>query len=241
LNISLPLRRLSKPISPEIIASTLNRNARTCGGARIVGQRRQGGREVVADLPVDLLPWDNETELQLLLGSTIAELEAALGAPAQCSESPPQAAVPLEQVEAVFAEAGWPAQQGETGCLEVPLDVAGNYFVACVDHDSPSLRLTVPILAAELRTAATVCRSALSVLLWLTASRMRMVNPVRSRRAMALEIALPPGQCNAISLSHACAALSVALQQCAAEAALLIADERLAQRYLSILGFPASP
>jgi hypothetical protein len=67
-----------------------------------------------------------------------------------------------------------------------------------------------------------------------------MVKPARSRRTLALEVSLPPGHCNTIGLGHACAALSVALQQFAAEAALLVADENLAQTYLSNLGFSTS-
>ena len=42
------------------------------------------------------------------------------------------------------------------------------------------------------------------------------------------------------NLAHACAALSVALQRCAAEAALLVADEELARIYLKNLGLPTS-
>ena len=125
--------------------------------------------------------------------------------------------------------------------FEIPLEVPGNYLVANVGHDSSSTRLSVPILAAELATAPHKCRHAVTVLLWLTSSRIRMVKAIRSRHALALEVSLSAAQVNAIALAHACAALSAALQQCAAEAGLLIADEELAQIYLSNLEFPTSP
>jgi len=236
LSISLPLRRLSRPISLEIIASLLSRNGRIDGGARIVGQRRQGGREIVADIPVEMLPWDDEAELLRLLGATVTGLDAALCTDLQCRESSAQAGLSREQVEASFDEAGWPAQPGAGESLEVPLDVPGSYFVAYVERGGPSVRLSVPILPVELGAASTTCRNAVAVLLWLTASRVRLVKPRRSRRALALEISNPPGHCNAIGLAHACAALSVTLRRCAAEAALLAASEELAQRYLSTLG-----
>jgi hypothetical protein len=240
LSIGVSLRLLSMPISLNIIGSMLSRNARIDGSSRIVGQRRQGGRQIVADIPVDLLPWDEEAELDLLLGSTVARLNAALCPNVQHTESLSQAGLPREQIEAAFNEAGWPAQPGEDERLEIPLEVPGSYFVASVDHDSASTRLSVPILAGELAAASLNCRSAVTVLLWLTASRIRMVKATRSRRALALEASLPPGQCNAIGLAHACAALSVALQQFVREAALLVADEELAPIYLSNLGFPTS-
>jgi len=240
LSISLPLRLLSMPISLKIIASMLSRNARIDGSSRIIGQRRLGRRQIVADIPVDLLPWDEEAELDLLLGSTIAGLNAALCPNVQHTESLSQAGLPREQIEAAFNEAGWPAQPGEGERPEIPLEVPGNYLVANVNHDSPSIRLSVPILAGELAAAPDKCRDAVSVLLWLTSSRIRMVKATRSRRALALEVSLLPGHCNAIGLAHACAAVSVALQQFVREAALLVADEELAQIYLSNLGFPMS-
>jgi len=237
LSISLPLRRQSGPLSLGIIGSMLSRNGRVAASVRIVGQRRQGGREVVADIPADLLLWDDESEFRRVLGSTIAGLDTALATNPQCCDSPSPTGSPREQVEANFDEAGWPSQPGEGDRLEVPLDVPGNYFVANVEHGGPSASLTVPILAAELGAAPAVCRNAVAVLLWLTASRVRMVKPTRSRRALALEVSLLPGHCKPIGFAHACAALSVALQQCAAEAALLVADEDLARLYLSNLGF----
>ncbi len=240
LSVSLPLRRLSMPISLKIIGSMLSRNARIDGSSRIIGQRQPGRRQIVADIPVDMVPWDCATDLDTLVDGTIAGLRAALSPNGQHTESLSPAGLPREQIEAIFDEAGWPAQLGEAEQLEVPLEVPGNYFVATVDHGGPSARLSVPILPTEFRAASQYCRGAVSVLLWLTASRIRMVKAMRSRRALALEVSLLPGHCNAIGLAHACAALSVALQHCAAEATLLVADEELAQIYLSKLGFPTS-
>ena len=240
LSISLSLRLLSMPISIKIIGSMLNRNARIDGTSRIIGRRQPGRRQIVADIPVDMVPWDSETDLDMLVDKTNAGLVAALSPNLQHSESPSRAGLPREQIEAIFVEAGWPAQPGEGERLEVPLEVPGHYFVANVDHDSPSTRLSVPLLAGEIAAAPLNCRSAATVLLWLTASRIRMVKPTRSRGALALEACLLRGHCNATGLAHACAALSVALQRCAAEAALLVADEELARIYLKNLGLPTS-
>ena len=240
LSFSLSLRLLSMPMNLKVIGSMLNRNARIDGASRIIGQRQQGRRQIVADIPVDMVPWDCETDLDTLVAETNAGLGAALSPNLQHSESLSQAGLPREQIEAICDEAGWPAQPGEGERLEVPLEVPGHYFVANVDHDSPATRLSVPLLAGEIAAASPNCRSAATVLLWLTASRIRMVKPTRSRGALALEARLLPGHCNATGLAHACAALSVALKHCAAEAALLVADEELAQIYLKNLGLPTS-
>ena len=240
LSVSLSLRLLSMPINIKIIGSMLSRNAGMNGCSRIIGQRRQGRRQLVTDIPVDSLPWDSAAELDVLVGSTIADLNTVLRTDTRKTKPLPQAEAARGQVEASLDEAGWPALPGETGHLEVPLEVPGGYFVACVTHDGTSARLAVPILGSELAAAPQVCRNAMTVLLWLTASRIRMVKPVRSRRSLALEVSLPPGHCNTIGLGHACAALSVALQRFAAEAARLVADQDLARIYLSNLGFSTS-
>ena len=240
LSISLPLRQLSRPISVKVIASMSRRNARIRIGARIVGQRQQGRRQIVTDLPVDMLPWDDAAALDDLLGTTLAGLYAAVSTNPRWSASPPQAGLPREQIEAIFDEAGWPAQQGEGDHLEVPLEVPGSYFLARVDHDSAWWRLSVPLAAADLASAPLNCRNAMLVLQWLTASNSRMVKPVCSRPGLTLEVTLAPEHCSASGIAHACAALSVALQHCATEAALLVTDEALAQAYLSNLGFSTS-
>jgi len=240
LSVSLSLRLLRSPTSLKIIGTMLRRNARMDGCCRIIGPCRQDRRQIVTDMAVDLLPWDSEAELGLLLSRAITGLNAALSTSRRHSKLPAPAAPPRGQAEACFVDAGWPSQPGAGECLEVPLEVPGNYFVANVDYDGASTRLCVPILPGEYGVASAASRSAVSVLLWMTASSIRMVKPVRSRRAPGLEVSLLPQHCNATGLGHACATLSVALQHCAAEAALLVADERLAQVYLSNLGFPTS-
>ena len=240
LSASLSLRQLSRPISLKIIGETLCRNARINGSERIVGQCRPGGRQIVVDIPVELVPWDSDENLDTLLGRAIAGLDDTVSKTRAGGAPPVQVATPREQIEACFEEAGWPVQAGEGDSLEVPLEVPGSYFVGSVNHDSDLTRLRVPILPAEYGAASLDCRDAVSVLLWLTAGRIRMVRPLRSRRSLALEATLLPGHSNAIGLAHACAALSVVLQRSAAEAALLLADEALARIYLSNLGFPTS-
>ena len=72
LSISMSLRLLSMPINLEVIGSMLNRNARIDGTSRIIGQRQQGRRQIVADIPVEMVPWDCETDLDTLVAETNA-------------------------------------------------------------------------------------------------------------------------------------------------------------------------
>jgi len=239
LSISVSLRRLSGPVNLNIIGEMLSRNTRIDDSPRLVAQRQQGKRQIVVEIPVEMLPWDDEVELDVLLGSTITGLKAALKKKHLPSRKTGPV-LPLKQVAADFDEAGWPSQPGKAAGLEVPLEVPGHYFVGVVKDDSRSTGLTVPILKSEFATASPDCRSAVTLLLWLNSSRTRMVKATRSRRGWALEVALPAAQCNAIGLRHACAALCAALQQCVAEAACLIADRDLARVYLSTLGFSSS-
>jgi hypothetical protein len=235
LSISLSLRVLSKPMDCKLIGTMLSRNARIEGSPRIIGRRLR--RQLVADIPVELLSWESESELETLVAATIASVGAALDASVQHPPVSPQAQLPREQLAAMFDEAEWPTRADEGDGLDVPLEVPGTYLAASVRHDGSSTRLSVPILVNELASAPYKCRSAVTVLLWLVASRVRMVKPTRSRRALGLEVSLPPGPVKAEALAHGCAALSAALQAFVTEAGLLAADECLAQTYLSNLGF----
>lgn len=235
LCIGVPLRLLSTPINLKIIGSMLGRNARIDGSCRIIGNRQQGRRQIVADIPTDIVPWDCEADLDALIEGTIGDLNAVLEQNPQHPNPPSQ--LSREQVEAIFDAAGWPVQPGEGNDLEIPLEVPGNYLAANVYQDSSSIRLAVPILAGQLAAAPHVCREAVTVLLWLTSSRMRMVRATRSRQVLALQVSLPSAQVDAVALAHACAALSATLQQFLAEAGLLIVEEDLAGIYLANLKF----
>ena len=187
LSLSMSLRQLKLPINLKIIGSMLSRNARMDGSCRIVAQRQHGRRQIVADLPAEILPWDCETGLDTLIGGTIAGLDAAVSPNAQHGSPISEAGLPREpvsheQMEAMFDEAGWPAQPGEDERLEIPLEVPGTYHSASVEHDSASICLSVPILPVELAAAPRLCRDAVTVLLWFTSSRLRMVKATRSRR-----------------------------------------------------------
>ncbi len=240
LSVTMSLRLITAPMSVKMVASALTRNAGIEGISRIVRQREPGRRQIIADIPVETVPWDSESDLDELLCETIAGLNVAYSPPLQYADSPARSGLSHEQLVAMFDEAGWPVQQGECERLEIPLDVPGNYFLATVDQDSRSTGLSVPILAAELGNASKQCREAVAVLLWLTSSRIRMVKATQMRRCLAFEASLPPAQVSASGLAHACGALSSALRQVAKEAELLIADVELARTYLSILEFPTS-
>ena len=240
LNMSLPLRALDRSPDPELIGGMLDHNARLEGSARIIGSGLRRQRQLVVDVPADLLPWDSESELETLIAALLESIGTAVNVIGQPRAIRPQTPLPHEQLQEALDEAGWPAQAGEAenleGPLEVPLEVPGTYLAARVRHDSRSTRLTVPILVDELAAAPQECRNAVIVLLWLMASHVRMVRAVRARRALALEVSLLPGHASAAALAHGCAALSAALQQVATEAELLASDDHLAQIYLSNLG-----
>ncbi len=240
LNMSLPLRALDRSPDPELIGGMLDHNARIQSSARIIGSGLQRQRRLDVDVPADLLPWDSESELDTLIAALLESIATAMNAIGRPRAIPPQTPMPRGQLEEALDEAGWPAQAGEAesfeGPLEVPLEVSGTYVAARISHDGRSTRLTVPMLVDELAGASYACRNGVIVLLWLIASRVRMVKATRSRRVLALEVSLLPGYAGAAALAHGCAALSAALQQVATEAKLLAADDRLAQIYLSNLG-----
>jgi len=235
LCLSVSLRTLQKPMDVRLIGATLRRNARIDGSPRIIGFRERRRRELVVDIPTDLLPWQSESEIERMLAASISSLGAALNSKPAFAAMPRQAHLPREELEAIFDEAGWPTRYGEDDGLQVPLDVLGSYLTATVKHDGSSTALSVSILENQPSSVPDACRGAVAVLLWLVASRVRLVKPTRSKRALALDVTL--GAVTAAELAHGCAALSTALQQLVDEAKLLIANEHLAQVYLSNLGF----
>ena len=237
LSIGISMRVLPLPVTVKAIGSMLNRNARMDGCCRFAGQREPGRRQIVTDIPADIVPWDSDDDLDTLIAGTIADLNAALDPHAQRCNPESQAGLNREQLEMMFDEAGWPARAGEDDSLSVPLDVPGVYCVASVEADSAAIHLRVSVLPVELASAPRVCSEAVAVLLWLTSSRMRMIRATRLRRAMTLDVSISSAQADASALAHACAALSAALRACSIEAALIVADERLANTYLMKLGF----
>jgi hypothetical protein len=141
------------------------------------------------------------------------------------------------QLESIFEESDWPLRKVDDFNIEVPLEIPGSYYAADLSQDNIGLRLNVPIFTNEYATASSASRSAISVLLWAITSRVRMVKPVLCGKRLGLEVSLPSGLVMAASVAHGCAALAFTLQQFVNEAELLIADEHLAQLYLSNLGF----
>lgn len=237
LSIGLPMRVLPRPIDGKLIDSTLSRNARIKGSPRIIGSSAGHERRLVVDIPVDVLPWDSEPELDKLIAAEISAMSSALDKKLSHADNPRQARLSYEQLETIFEEAGWSIRKGEDDGLEVPLEVPGCYYIASLSQGNNITRLSVPIFVNELSSGSYASRNAITVLLWLITSHVRMVKPTSTRRALGLEVSLPAGLVKAASLAHACAALSATLQHFVAEAELLIADEYLAQIYLSNLDF----
>lgn len=236
LTIDVPLRALRGQMSCERIGPLLHTNALMKGCFRNIGDGLGPRRHLVSDIPADILPWDSHAAIESLIAASIGGLAAYLRDHVHAIDRSTLPAPTREQVTEMLGDAGWPAQPDESNHLEVPLDVPGDYVVATVNHGELPTRLTVSVLENELRAAPYDCRRAATVLLWLTASGIQMVRPMRSRRRLSMEVCLPPVPLSATALNHGCVALSVAARRLSAEGRLLIADEQLARTYLSNLG-----
>jgi hypothetical protein len=237
LTISVPLRSLRKAVSHESIGTMLRHNDRLHGCPRIVGEQLRLQRHLVADIPAAVLDQASGADIDSFLAATFHCLGSALGGTAGTPEFDTPEPTPAGSFEDTLGQAGWSTLFADEGGIEVPLEVPGDYAAARIEQDCGSARLHLPVLEHELATASVDARRAVTLLLWLTASRVRMVKPLRRRQLLALDVALHPMPASAIALGHACAALSTALQQFIGEARMLISDERLAQTYLSNLGF----
>ena len=240
LTFDVTLPALRKELDYERIGAMLQRNASIKGCPRIVGDRLGRRRHLAAEIPLDLLPWDSEADIEALITTTIdavaANFRKNLCAPDTSTPSPPTSA----ELAGLLEEAGWPSVSGDSDSIEVLLHLPGDFVAASVQHNDGLTRLSVAVLPKEFGSAQHDCRRAVTVLLWLTASRIRMVRPVRYRRMLSLEVRLSERCLSASGLKHGFAALSIAAQQLIAEARLLIDDERLAKVYLSNLGFKAA-
>ncbi len=238
LRIGLSMSRLPASIDSKSIANLLTGNARIKGGPRIIICPVRHERRLVIDLPLEILPWDDEAELESLLATAITSLGNALNKKPADAVRPTHRPLFCERLDAILEDDGWSVYRGEDDGLEVPLEVPGRHFTAAINLDDHGIHLRVPLFTEEFASASYPCRSATTLMLCLATSHLRMVKATGSRRRLGLEVSLPLAAVTAALLLHGCAALSVALQQLAAEAELLIADRRLAKLYLSNPGFP---
>lgn len=237
-SFSQPLRTVAGASDGKLIENSLKHNARLNGSLRII--QTPGGRErqFVIEIAEDLLPYDSIPELERLIENQIACLADTRG-----KNQPTATGSLLEpqlsptQLESLFEESGWPLQKIDDRNIEVPLEIAGSYYAAGISQEHSGLRLNVPLFRNEFAAASPVSRGAVCALLWSTAGRVRMVKPVLARKRLGMEISLPYELVLATSVAHGCAALAVTLQQFVNEAELLLADEQLAQLYLSFLNF----
>jgi hypothetical protein len=246
LTFDAPLRALRSRMDVGRIGPLLHENSTIPGCLRIVGDGPGDGlgphRHLVSEIPAELLPWGNDAALETLFAATIGSLAAHLRGDRRAARAADKSASSRptpEQLKDMLEEAGWPAQSDD-GRLDIPLEVPGDYVVAGVHCEDGLTRLRLPIVESELRTAPDDCRRAVTVFLWLAASRVRMVRALRSRRLLAIEACLPAVAVSDTVLQHACAALSTAAQLLLPEARLLAANEQLARTYLWNLGLAAA-
>ncbi len=237
-SLSLPLRAFPRAIDCKLIDNTFKHNARFNGSPRIIGSPAGRERQLVIEIPADLLPYDCVPEVEELIAAEVASLGDPRGKNhSQAEKSSREPRLSCAQLESIFEESDWPVRNVDDFNIEVPLEIPGSYYAADLSQDNIGLRLNVPIFTNEYATASSASRSAISVLLWAITSRVRMVKPVLCGKRLGLEVALPSGLIMAASVAHGCAALACTLQQFVREAELLIADDHLAQLYLSNLGF----
>lgn len=240
VEVSVPLNVLRKPMNFDHVSAMLRNNRRVRGCPRFVGDRLGRRRRLLAEIPADTMLWDSQDGIDAMISAMLKAVVDAMDgtspAPAMSTTLP----YPEGDIEARLEQAGWPPLETDDAALAVPLDVSGEYIVANLRHDGRSTRLQVPILESQLPSAPDDCRRAVAVLIWLIASRMRLVKPMRHGRYLTIDAAPPPGDVTPAALGHCCAALSTALESIIAEARLLVEDKRLARAYLKKLFNPAA-
>jgi hypothetical protein len=238
LDFRVPTSAMRRGLSSRSIRTMLRRNAGIDGNVRITGNvtADESSRcEIAAEWPLDCLPLHHDAELERCIADSMAALESVLtGVSTRRRETAP--AAPDAALLESFDGAGWPAQCTENGALEVVLDVPGNYIAASVRQLDASLELSVPLVTDARGKTSEPARQALALLVWLVASRFRLVRPTLTGRSVGFAAGLPYRLPGAALIGHVCAALSAALAECAAEARLLVADERLAAIYLRSAG-----
>jgi hypothetical protein len=237
-SFSLPLQAVPGAIDSELIESSFKQNVRLNGSSRIILSPTWRERQLVIEIAEDLLPFDYISELERLIATQIASLGGARSRKhSQAIGSLRKSQMSHPQLESIFEESSWPLRKIDDCTIEVPLEIPGSYYAASISQDPGGLRLSVPIFLNEFAAASPAGRSAVCALLWATASRVRMVKPVLARKRLGIEVSLPYELDMARSVAHGCAVLAVTLQHIVDEAELLLANEHLAQLYLSFSGF----
>jgi len=237
-SFSQPLRTVTGTIDRKLIENSLKQNARLNGSLRIIPSPAGRERQFVIEIAQDLLPLDCIPELEKLIANQIVSLGEVRGKNRpRATESLREPRLPHTQLESIFEESGWPLQKIDDCNIEVPLEIPGSYYAASISQSHSGLHLSVPILQNAFSSASAASRSAVCALLWSTASRVRMVKPVLARKRLGIEVSLPYELVMAASVAHGCAALAVTLQNFTNEAELLLANEQLAQLYLSFINF----
>ena len=237
-SFTLPLQPIAGAIDSRLIENSFKHNTRLHGNVRIILSPAGRERQLVIEIAQDLLPLDCIPELEKLIANQITRLGDARGKNHPgATGSLRELRLPHTQLESIFEEANWPLRKVDDRNIEVPLEIPGSYYAASISQNHSGLHLSVPIFQNAFASASAASRSAVCALLWSTANRVRMIKPVLARKRLGIEVSLPYELVMTASVAHGCAALAVTLQNFNNEAELLLANEQLAELYLSFLNF----
>jgi len=139
------------------------------------------------------------------------------------------------------ADTSWPFTLRGTDTVMVELDVPGAFQQATVElQPNRGVVVSVPVLAEPPRVP--VCEAAVSAFLLRVTGAVRMVRAAAAASGWAVGFEVVSAYApSAEELAHAFASLSLAWRCAGREAAVLAADERVAQAYLRATDFDLRP
>jgi len=230
------LRLMTGPVAtldvPEAIDRAIKANANLDGGVKFAIDAERSGLSVCADIAVLDAP-----RLRARLGWALAGFDRAAGildfgvAPPVADESVVPAASASGVVQ-LLQQISWDHSESQPEEWSVALD-AGSAPPAKVRIDQGQIVAGVEL--ARVRNSPATSHRALALFLLTACGGLRLVraftSELEAQTAFRLEVAMPPSPAPE-EADHALAALSVAWQMCAREAAVLL-DETAARLYLA--------
>ena len=204
------------------------------GGPRIIDSDSQ--HQIVCEIPSELLAQEEHEDLDPLIAGVFRELTSSVSSRDRKGDANEHEQVSRDALAQLLADSGWPLSSNEDE-LEVALAITDEYLSAQIINTPDGVTVSTAVVPGSFESAPRICRDAVMVLLWLTASRFRLVKPTLNAAGPSLEVVVARSLISASALSHACAALSACAQALSAETAMLVSDEQLAQIYLTSMGF----
>jgi hypothetical protein len=240
LTLSTPLAggHVHGPAMARCAVEMLQRNGVAASLAKLVIPPQHARAQAVAESAMDrrdaddaITDWVRQAvdDLALITAASVTDHPIA---------RPPQ---PPPNLEELCTSAGWNFHRRGAGRIAIALDVPGssaNAVLACGSENDIQAIVEWPGWSA----ATEKSRQAAALLLLKVGGVVRLVRPAIAlageREMLQLQAPLGPAP-GAGELDHALAALSIACRMCQREAALLLSDESIARRYLSLCGWSA--